>query len=121
MRHPMRYVQRDDAIIDMARSRKVLHLGCVGNTDPEVSDSDRVRLAKKSLHWSLSQIATVVGVDHGEATVNQYRNLGIFTNIVVGNVERLYELEINETFDVIVAGDVIEHISNPGLMLEGIK
>jgi SAM-dependent methyltransferase len=115
----MRYVEREEMIIDAARSRKVLHLGCIGFTDLELSD--RIRLAKKSLHWSLSQVATVTGVDYSEAVVNEYRRLGIFTNIVVGDVERLNELRIDEKFDIILSGDIIEHISNPGLMLEGIK
>jgi hypothetical protein len=115
----MRCVEREQTIIGAARSRKELHLGCIGFTDLE--PSDRIRLAKKSLHWPLSQVVTVVGVDYSEAVVNEYRRLGIFTNIVVGNVERLNELRIDEKFDVILCGDIIEHISNPGLMLEGTK
>ena len=31
------------------------------------------------------------------------------------------EVDLQETFDVIVCGELIEHISNPGLMLDGIK
>jgi len=118
-RNNMRYMEREETIIEAARGRKVLHLGCIGNT--ELEPSDRVRLAEKSLHWSLSQVGTVVGVDYSETVVREYKRLGIFTNIVVGSVERLDALDIEGNFDVIIAGDIIEHILNPGLMLEGIK
>ena len=29
--------------------------------------------------------------------------------------------DLNETFDVIIAGEMIEHLSNPGLFLKGIQ
>ncbi len=35
--------------------------------------------------------------------------------------ERLDELPMARTFDVVIAGDIIEHLSNPGRMLDGIR
>jgi len=115
----MEYLERDQAILALCRGRTVLHLGCVGFTD--CSFSDRVRQAKESLHWSLSQMARVTGIDSSAAVVREYQRLGAFNNIIVGDVERLDELEIADKFDVILIADIIEHLSNPGLMLEGIK
>jgi 2-polyprenyl-3-methyl-5-hydroxy-6-metoxy-1,4-benzoquinol methylase len=115
----VRYFQKKQAILELTRGRKVLHLGCIGFGDVEFAD--RVALAKSSLHYSLSQHADVLGVDYSARVVNEYRKLGLFSNIVVGNVERLEELDVHDKFDVILAGDIIEHVSNPGLMLEGIK
>lgn len=45
----------------------------------------------------------------------------MFTNAIAGNVERLEEVKISGQFGLIVAGDIIEHLSNPGLMLDGVK
>jgi len=115
----MRYLEKKAAILEMARGRKVLHLGCVGFTDLPVSD--RVELARQTLHYSLTQSADVIGVDYSAAVVRDYERLGIFTNILVGNVEALGDLPLNQTFDLVIAGDIIEHVSNPGLMLDGIK
>ena len=36
-------------------------------------------------------------------------------------MERLDDLQITRKFDVVIAGDIIEHLSNPGQMLDGIK
>lgn len=115
----MRYLEKEKAILKIAAGRKLLHLGCVGFTD--LDPRERIRLAKESVHWSLSQVADVVGIDSSQEIVREYKDLGLLTNVVVGNVEKLDELHLNVKFDVIVAGDIIEHVSNPGLMLEGIK
>lgn len=116
---PRSYVSKEEFLVAAARGRRVLHLGCVGFTD--LSSDDRVRLAKQSLHWKLSQVADVVGVDYSTDVVEEFARLGVFTNIVVGNVERLPDLPLPGPFDVVIAGDIIEHLSNPGLMLDGIR
>jgi SAM-dependent methyltransferase len=113
------YVAKEDFILRIASGRSVLHLGCVGFTD--VAPSDRAKLAKQSLHWKPTQASETVGVDYSIAVIDEYRKLGVFTNIVAGDVERLDELPITQKFDVVIAGDIIEHLSNPGRMLDGIK
>jgi SAM-dependent methyltransferase len=114
----MNYYDKMAELVRICRGRRVLHLGCVGETDSDTQR--RVALAKELLHWQLTQVSDVVGVDYAEDVVDEYRRQGIFDNIVVGNVERMDELDIDGTFDVVVAGDIIEHLSNPGLMLDGI-
>ncbi|HEY2847011.1 MAG TPA: class I SAM-dependent methyltransferase, partial [Pyrinomonadaceae bacterium] len=42
-------------------------------------------------------------------------------NIVQSDLEHIEECKLDGIFDVIVAGEVIEHINNPGLFLSGIK
>jgi 2-polyprenyl-3-methyl-5-hydroxy-6-metoxy-1,4-benzoquinol methylase len=116
---PRSYLSKEDFLLAAARGRRVLHLGCVGSTDLPVDE--RVRLAKSSLHWELSQVADVVGVDYSVEVIEEYRKLGIFTNIVAGNVEKLTELPLPGPFEVVIAGDIIEHLSNPGMMLDGIR
>lgn len=113
------YVAKEDFILKAASGRSVLHIGCVGFTD--LAPSDRVRSAKQSLHWKLTQQSNTVGIDRSVAVIDEYRKLGVFTNIVAGNVERLDDLQITRKFDVVIAGDIIEHLSNPGQMLDGIK
>ncbi len=113
------YVAKEDFILRAASGRSVLHLGCVGFTD--VAPHERAKFAKQSLHWRLTQTSETVGIDYSLAVIDEYRKLGVFTNIVPGDVERLDELPMTRTFDVVIAGDIIEHLSNPGLMLDGIK
>lgn len=115
----MKYLNKDEAIIDIARGKKVLHLGCVGFAD--LPDMDRVKLAEQSLHFSLTNSAQTTGVDYSKDAIDYYRENRIFDNVLYGNAEHLEQMSLNETFDVIVAGDIIEHLSNPGLMLDGLK
>lgn len=113
------YVAKEKFILKLASGRSVLHLGCVGFTD--LATGDRARSAKQSLHWKLTQLSETVGIDRSVAVIDGYRKLGVFTNIVAGDVERLEDLHLTRKFDVVVAGDIIEHLSNPGRMLDGIK
>jgi|HubBroStandDraft_6_1064221.scaffolds.fasta_scaffold01037_13 SAM-dependent methyltransferase len=113
------YVAKEDFIVRISSGLTVLHLGCVGFTD--LDGQDRVKFAKQSLHWKLTQCSKVVGVDRSGAVIEEMRKLGIFDNVVAGDVERLDELPVNQKFDIGIAGDIIEHLSNPGRMLDGIK
>ena len=113
------YLGKDDAILELARGHSVLHLGCVGFTD--LGPEERIRLAPQSLHWKLSQASETIGVDYSKPVIEEYRRLGIFDNVIWGNVQKLEDLPLNSTFDVVVAADIIEHLSSPGAMLDGIK
>jgi len=113
------YVAKEDFIVGISSGLSILHLGCVGFTD--LDGEERVKSAKQSLHWKLTQRPKVVGVDRSRAVIEEMRKVGIFDNVVAGDVERLDELPLNQKFDIIIAGDIIEHLSNPGRMLDGIK
>jgi len=114
----MKYLNRNESILKMATGKYVLHLGAVGFTDLEVND--RVKNFNKTLHYKLSAIADVIGVDYSANVIRELEKVNI-TNIKYGDVEKLQDLNIEGKFDLIIIGDLIEHLSNPGLMLEGIK
>jgi hypothetical protein len=95
------YVAKEDFIVGISSGRNVLHLGCVGFTD--LDGKERVKSAKQSLHWKLTQCSKVVGVDRSRAVIEEMRKLGIFDNVVAGDVERLGDLPVNQKFDVVIA------------------
>ena len=109
-----RYVEREKSILDLCRGKKVLHLGCVGWTD--LPRADKVRMAAASFHASLSEVCDCTGVDIDRATIEALHKAGMFLNVVVGDAERLTG---DTEYDAVVAGDIIEHLSNPGFMLDG--
>jgi hypothetical protein len=113
------YVSRDDAILSAARGHSVLHIGCVGFTD--LPSEERVRLAPQTLHWKLSRIATTIGIDYSKTVIDDYRRLEIFDNVLWGDAQQLNEIPLNMRFEIVVAADIIEHLSCPGAMLDGIK
>jgi 2-polyprenyl-3-methyl-5-hydroxy-6-metoxy-1,4-benzoquinol methylase len=115
------FVERDSTIVEMCRNKSVLHLGCVGFTDCPIDE--KVRQARESLHAQLTDVASsCTGVDLDGRAITELKDHGVFDNIVEGNVEHLEKLSADMAdYDVVVAGDIIEHLSNPGLMLDGIR
>ena len=109
-------VQRVDLIRQLCKGKKVLHLGCTNY--PYTQDSiDNGML----LHFELEKIASDLwGMDFDQEGIDILIAKGS-KQIVRGDLENLDMLELNETFDVIVAGEIIEHLDNPGLFLNGIK
>ena len=109
-------VQRLDLIKELCIGKKVLHLGCTNY--PYTQDSiDKGML----LHFELEKIAGELwGMDSDQAGIDILVANGS-KNIVNADLEKLDELDLDETFDVIIAGEMIEHLNNPGLFLNGIK
>ena len=88
----------------------VLDVGCVRHSTEQRQQGN--------LHDELVQKANqVLGVDRVEDEVQSMTKDGY--DVVVGDAERLEELNKESTFDVVVAGELIEHLSNPGLFLDG--
>ncbi|MGQ0796761.1 MAG: class I SAM-dependent methyltransferase [Methanobacteriota archaeon] len=98
-----------DRIVELARGRDVLDVGCVGG---EIG----AELARTS-HARIAAVArSCVGVDVVASEVARWQAAGY--EAVVADAERL---RLGRTFDVIVAADVIEHLANPGLFLESVR
>ena len=95
-------VCRLDVIKNLCRGKEVLDIGCVQH-DAENAVSDAW------LHKALVSVATkVVGVDYLEKDIADLRSNGY--DVVAGDVTR--PLAIDRQFDVIVVGNLIEHLSN---------
>ena len=99
-----------------ATGKKVLHLGCTNYpyTDTVIEDGSL-------LHLQLGEVAGELwGFDSDERGLEILRERGI-GNLHRADLEHLEDLRIDETFEVIVAGEMIEHLDNPGLFLKGIQ
>ncbi|MDX1763372.1 MAG: class I SAM-dependent methyltransferase [bacterium] len=91
------------------QGKSVLDLGC---TDYR-PDGNR-KYTSTGLHLYLKDIAaSLTGVDVDEEGVEQMRREGF--HVVSGDVETL---DLDRQFDCVVAGELLEHLSNPGLFLE---
>ena len=109
-------IQRIQFILDECAGKRVLHLGCTNwPYTKEAIDNNML------LHFELAKSAReLYGFDFDQAGLDILAAAG-GENLYKVNLERLDDLELDETFDVIVAGEVIEHLSNPGLFLQGIQ
>jgi 2-polyprenyl-3-methyl-5-hydroxy-6-metoxy-1,4-benzoquinol methylase len=73
------------------------------------------------LHSKLREVTKdLVGIDYDKLTIEELKTIG-YSEIIYGDVESLDVITIPKTFDIIVCGDLIEHLSQPGKMLEGVK
>jgi 2-polyprenyl-3-methyl-5-hydroxy-6-metoxy-1,4-benzoquinol methylase len=100
-------IPRAVRLAEMVRGPRVLDVGCAGHTvEPE------------SPHWLHGQLVKrfpdVVGIDQSEEKITELRNRG-FGHVFVANAETF---SFPQQFDTIVAGELIEHVSNPGLFLQ---
>lgn len=105
--------RREALILERARGRRVLHVGACD------SPYWKERIETGSfLHSRITEVAgECEGVDVDREAIEDLRAHHGVTNVHAcepGGIHRLGR----GTFDVIVAADVIEHVSNPGAFLE---
>lgn len=109
-------VDRTSFILEQCAGKAVLHLGCTNY--PYTEESIRNDML---LHARLQDPASeLYGLDADRDGIQALQSKG-FGNILHADLEHLEELDLDRTFDVIVAGDMIEHLNNPGLFLTGIS
>lgn len=100
-------------ILELARGKDVLDCGCVG-ARLEGASFEYEGNTSASGHFRIAEAArSCLGVDMWEEEVERRRRAGL--NVVTANVETM---QLGKTFDVIVAGDLIEHLANPGAFLQ---
>lgn len=99
-------------ILPYIKDKKVLDVGCTGHD----LLSKRVYANEYRLwnHWFIYKMAKqTIGIDIEEKSVRAMNKLGF--NVRVMDAEHI---RFNEKFDVVFAGELIEHLPNPGLFLK---
>lgn len=105
-------VDRADELCRLAAGRRVLHVGCA-DAPYQIEQHEQGRL----LHGRLARVAaTVTGVDLDQAGVDFLTRLG-FGDLYCASAEDLSVLKHVEKFDVVIAGEIVEHLPNPGRSL----
>jgi 2-polyprenyl-3-methyl-5-hydroxy-6-metoxy-1,4-benzoquinol methylase len=116
MPKPIELVQRVELIKRISTGKKVLHLGCTNwPYTKEAIDNNML------LHFDLAKIAReLYGFDYDKQGLDILESLGT-GNLYRADLEKLDDVPLDETFDVIIAGEMIEHLNNPGQFLHGIQ
>jgi SAM-dependent methyltransferase len=98
-------IDKFDAIVDFCKDKKVLDVGCIGQ-DKKVDDP-------KWLHGRIKDVARqLVGVDIDQKGILELRK----HKYIIFTPEEIKDSE--EKFDIIIMGDVIEHVNDPCQFLE---
>lgn len=107
----MGIVNRTDFLVEFCRGKRVLHLGAV----------DRFGGDLCGLHSRIMQTAeSVLGIDSDVDGIALAKSRGI-NNIVPGDVEQLKGHVVGQfNPDIVLASEVLEHLSSPGLFLESL-
>ena len=113
----MKKIYRKDEILKYCTNKNVLHIGFIQHANMWRQKIDE----KDWLHSKIMSVAnSVVGIDYLKNEVEIIKKeLGI--ECYYGDATNLSQVKIDKKFDVIVCGELIEHIANPGLMLDGLK
>ncbi len=104
-------VDRESRIRELCRGKKVLDIGCCAHGEFAGRGSNNF------LHGEIAKIASeLVGLDNDRESVAEMAKQGF--NVLCGDAENLQAIGLSG-FDVIVAGEIIEHLSNPGMFIQG--
>ncbi len=114
---PKKFISRSTFLNNITEDREILHLGCSSGSFL------RDRLNRKSLlHENLNNVAKeLYGIDLDADSLEIMRKELGFDNLFVGDVQELDSIPIDKKFDIVLAGDLLEHITCPGEMLNGVK
>jgi predicted TPR repeat methyltransferase len=105
---------RAELITRYCKDKNVLHLGCVASGSTIESFNDN-----SLLHLQILKVAKrAIGIDIDEKGIEFLTKQGI-PDLIVFDAQNLSQLQLNLPIDVIVAGEIIEHVPNPGLLLKG--
>ncbi|MEP7037604.1 MAG: methyltransferase domain-containing protein [Acidobacteriota bacterium] len=116
MNKKFKLIQRVEFIKEICANKKVLHLGCT-----DYPFTERAIKNQMLLHDEINKTAReLYGFDFDQPGIDILKKAG-FENLFQADLEKLENVPLEETFDVILAGEMIEHLSNPGLFLRGIQ
>lgn len=102
------YEDRIQPVRECCKDLNVLNIGCTGSD---------VLFKNNTVHSQISQVAKYLhGIDINEDGIDHLKRGGF--NVSVANAEN-FQLEI-KNFDIAILGDVIEHVSNPGLVFDSV-
>ncbi len=110
-------VQRVAYLLERSAGQRVLHLGCTNA--PYTAQS----LADGSLlHLRLREVAGELhGVDIDRAGLDTLASLGVahLHRGDIGDIEA--ELTAAGPFDIVIAGEIVEHLTDPGVFLRSVR
>lgn len=115
----MPVINRDQWLVNLVKNKSVLHVGC---TDHPIT-AEKIANGR-ILHGQLLQSASaVVGLDYDNEGISRLRGLFPSNEFIMHNAEELPSCNAlhDRNFQLIVAADVVEHLSNFGKFLDGVK
>ncbi|MFA6054513.1 MAG: class I SAM-dependent methyltransferase [Thermodesulfovibrionales bacterium] len=103
--------RRIDILLDYVVGKRVLDLGCVEHESSIEEKNDWW------LHGLIKhKAASVLGVDYDSMAINELKARGY--NVCVADVETM---DLHDKYDVVIAGEVFEHLTNHRSFLDSVR
>lgn len=113
-------INRQELIIQFIKNKKVMHLGCCDHKSiikGKIKDGSW-------MHQKITENAfECLGIDIEKDTVEYVRSEFKYENIIYGDItdkKKIKEVE-NNKFDIMIMGEILEHVDNPVLFLKQIR
>jgi SAM-dependent methyltransferase len=106
-------------LMKLAEGRRVLHIGCA---DALVEVEEKAQEGR-FLHTKLAQTARELwGCDIDAKGLDRLRELFGMEHLVLADAQNLQLEDVGgQPFEMAIAAEVIEHLTNPGSLLEGVR
>jgi SAM-dependent methyltransferase len=112
----LRLVDRVEFVLKLCKNQRVLHLGATDAPETEAAIQHH-----RFLHFQLATVAShLVGMDNNQDAIELLAVKHGVTNIHYGDIEVADDYPKGK-FDVVIAGEIFEHLSNPGRALDALK
>lgn len=99
-------MKRDDIVPKLCRGKKVLDIGCAG----PAAEPGR-------LHKKIADVASeCIGIDSWEEGVQELKSQGY--DVRLADAENF---NLDEEFEVATLCELVEHLSNPGIVLSNVN
>ena len=116
-------VNKEDWILSQSKAAKtILHVGCTHSPGTKIRWQNGNLLHKNLCDEAIQTGAKVTGVDIDKPSLEWLKEKMPNNELLYGDAERLPDYFAAGTrFDLIVAADVIEHLSNLGALLRSCR
>ena len=118
-----RIVERKAFLIEMARNKSVVHLGCAGGFIDEKSVHDYINNFSKNedTHSRIAEVAkSIVGVDISADKLSAMKNAQVKGDLFTGDITSP-SFSLGNTYEIIIFANLIEHLDNVKFALENCK
>ena len=102
---------------NVANRNNILHLGCTSSPNTRDRWDSKTHLHRNLYDLVCTEDAELVGVDIDDEALGFLRQHLPKAELIHGDAHDLQACLGDRKFDLIIAADIIEHLSNPGLFL----